>query len=174
MMPTLITERDEAAQAVRDLAEKLKPFPALSTSLRTLAGAAEEGDEVELGRKIAEHGKSRLALQGRLARRLRRDVDVLDVKVDPTAKLTITDDGVIKLDCDDYDAAAALAFAFHLEMDDTYVILGHCEEADLPIPYRHLSASWKRLAEAWEDEQADRADARYHQDAFERSQMGPL
>lgn len=173
-METII-ERDEAAQAFRDLAEKLKKFPALACSCRTLAGATQEGAEVELGRKIADHGKARASTLARLARRLRKDVDVLDVAVDPKAWLRIDDEtGVISLDFDDADAAAALAFAYNLELDDTFVVLGPCDSADLPVPYRHLAAEWKRLADAWDDAQHDAWRARVNQDRFERSQMGPL
>lgn len=174
---TGINDREAAAQAFRDLADKLKAFPALACSCRTLAGATEEYNEVELGREIAEYGRGRRLALKRLAARLHKSVNVLDIPIDPKAKLRCSESGVMSLMFDDFDAAAALAFAYDLEIDGGDVVtIGHCDTADLPIPYRNaaLQKEWTRLAYAWEREGYDAWVSRVRQDSFERSQMGPL
>lgn len=59
-MQNVIIARDEAAQAFRDLSERLAAFPALQATCRTLAGATACGNEADVARRVAEHGRDAL------------------------------------------------------------------------------------------------------------------
>lgn len=88
-----------------------------------------------------------------------------NVKVDPKAKLVIDDEtGRMALDFDDYEAAKELAEAYGLELDDTLVKLGHCDDMGLPIPYRHLVDRWIMLADVWKKDEYDRFKGEHGQD----------
>lgn len=80
------------------------------------------------------------------------------VTIDPKVKLRIDDEtGEMKFDFDDHQAAVELAEAYGLELDDTFVKLGHCDDMGLPDVYwRSHSARWVRLADAWERDQRER------------------
>lgn len=176
-MPQVITGRETAAEAIRELAGRLESKPALACACRTLAGAVECGEdhEVRLCRAIAAFGRQALGEAAEKEAELRKQMDAplkwMDsvrgihrrpkdappIPVDVFARLRINDEtGDISLCFEDEEAQRLLAEAYKLKIDDEFVRLGHCTDLALPHEYwRSHVAEWSKLTDQWLAEQAD-------------------
>jgi len=141
-------------------------------AIRDVRNALQAEGRDELALKLSEALGGLTPAASRLDKSIQTEARHLDdagPDYEDSAELDVDDDGVMWLDfsrSEEYEAMAALASGFDLEVDDTRVKLGHCDDMGLPAPCSGFKARWDRLADQWERDEADRRREAFPRGAF--------